>query len=143
VFNAGIQGCISAANNVNGAPLVVHNCNSGNLANQDWTLEFGGRTSTSPEPIKIFGDKCIDVTGGKNADGTKLQIWTCTGGPNQSFISGTDGTFRWVGSNKCIDLTDGKTADGTQLQLYTCGGANGGVNSNQVWVGASNPAKTQ
>ncbi|KAJ7292537.1 ricin B lectin domain-containing protein [Mycena rebaudengoi] len=143
-FNAGIQGCVSTANNVNGAPLVIHNCNNEDLTHQDWTLQFAGRTSTNPEPIKIFGDKCIDVTGGVDADGTKLQIWTCTGGPNQQWISGTDGSFRWVGSNKCLDLTDGKITDGSQLQIWTCDGLGTTTNKNpnQIWNGAPNPDLT-
>ncbi|KAJ7292493.1 hypothetical protein C8J57DRAFT_1703447 [Mycena rebaudengoi] len=54
-FNAGIQACVGVANDVDGAPLIIHNCNE-DLTHQDWTLAFAGKTSTNPEPIKIFGD---------------------------------------------------------------------------------------
>ncbi|KAJ7292525.1 ricin B lectin domain-containing protein [Mycena rebaudengoi] len=134
-FNAGIQGCISTPDNANGSPLVIHNCNTNTLANQDWQFSSFTRQDAGPQPIKIFGDKCIDVSGGVNADGTKLQVWSCTGGPNQQWISKTDFTFQWSGTNKCIDLTDGKITDGSQLQLWTCDS-----NSNQKWSAAANPS---
>lgn len=55
VFNAGIQGCISAENEDH-APVVIHNCNTKDLASQDFTVDpfSNGRTST---PLKIFNDK--------------------------------------------------------------------------------------
>jgi hypothetical protein len=75
------------------------------------------------------------VTGGVNALGTKLQIWTCSGGPNQQWVNTLDGTFQWSGTDKCIDLTDGKITNGNQLQLYTCSS----TNTNQKWVSTTNP----
>ncbi|KAF7369740.1 hypothetical protein MVEN_00305700 [Mycena venus] len=138
--NAGIQGCMSVAENADGEPLIVHNCNSESLTNQGWNATFYGRTSTDPEQIRVFGNKCIDVKDGVNADGTKLQIWTCTAGnKNQLWISETDDTFRWAGTNKCIDLTDGKITDGNVLQIYTCDSKN----SNQKWRGRPNPDTTE
>ncbi len=36
--------------------------------------------------MTVYGNKCLDVTDGKNADGTKMQIWTCsTNNPNQKW----------------------------------------------------------
>jgi hypothetical protein len=76
------------------------------------------------------------VKDGVNADGTKLQIWSCVqGSKNQQWISLTDSTFQWSGTNKCIDLSDGKITDGNVLQLWTCDSNN----SNQKWFGAPNP----
>ncbi|KAJ7865536.1 ricin B lectin domain-containing protein, partial [Mycena leptocephala] len=144
VFSAGIQGCIAVANNADGEPLVVHNCNTEDLANQDWEVTFwtpppGPIKNAGPQQIKVFGEKCIDVKDGVNADGTKLQIWTCTeGNTNQQWISVTDATFQWSGTNKCIDLTDGKITDGNVLQIYTCDSKN----SNQKWIGEPNPDTT-
>jgi hypothetical protein len=84
--------------------------------------------------------ECIDVTGGVNADGTKLQIWTCTeGNTNQQWISVSDFTFQWSGTNKCIDLSDGKITDGNQLQIWTCDDRN----ANQQWIGEPNPDTTE
>ncbi|KAG7087961.1 hypothetical protein E1B28_012002 [Marasmius oreades] len=78
-----------------------------------------------------FHFKCLDVTDGINADGTKLQVWACVNGStNQQWISTTDLTFQWAGTNKCIDLTDGNITDGNQLQIWTCDSNN----SNQKWT---------
>ncbi|KAF7354293.1 hypothetical protein MVEN_01117600 [Mycena venus] len=130
---AGIQGCIAAAENVDGEPLIIHNCDTEDIPNQDWDVSFFDKRNAGPQQIKVFGNKCIDVTGGVNADGTKLQIWTCVdGNKNQLWTSVTDGTFQWSGTNKCIDLTDGKITDGNVLQIYTCNNQN----ANQKWVGA-------
>ncbi|KAF8196329.1 ricin B lectin domain-containing protein [Mycena galopus ATCC 62051] len=136
VSNAGIQGCIAVADNADGEPLIIHNCNTENLANQDWDLSFFTRQNAGPQQIKVFGDKCIDVTDGANADGTKLQIWTCAeGNTNQQWVSVTDSTLQWSGTDKCIDLTNGGISDGNVLQIWTCSGQN----SNQKWTGAPNP----
>ncbi|KAJ7703936.1 ricin B lectin domain-containing protein [Mycena rosella] len=139
-FNAGIQGCISTADNEDGSPLVIHDCNTEDTANQDWQLSFFDKENAGPQPITIFGDKCIDVTGGVNADGTKLQIWTCSAGnTNQEWISVNDFTLQWAGTNKCIDLSGGTIADGTVLQIWTCT-AN---DENQKWSGEPNPDTTE
>jgi hypothetical protein len=57
VFNAGIQGCIAVANNADGEPLIIHDCNTDDLANQDWEVSFFTRENSTPGPIKVFGDK--------------------------------------------------------------------------------------
>ncbi|KAJ7192229.1 ricin B lectin domain-containing protein [Mycena pura] len=138
--NAGIQGCIAAETNADGSPLVIHNCNNEPLADHDWQVSFFTKQNTSPQQIKVFGDKCIDVTNGVNADGTKLQIWTCANqNTNQMWVSRTDGTFQWSGTDKCIDLTDGKITDGNVLQIWTC--TNG--DTNQGWKGEPNPDESQ
>lgn len=59
-FNAGMQGCISVPENANGAPVTIHDCNTQkNASNQDWELSFFTRQPAGPQPIKVFGDKCI------------------------------------------------------------------------------------
>ncbi|KAJ7881984.1 ricin B lectin domain-containing protein [Mycena olivaceomarginata] len=137
-FNAaGIQGCIAVAENAAGEPLIIHDCNTEpDLSNQDWTLSFFTRQPAGPQQIKIFGDKCIDVTGGVNADGTKLQIWNCVdGNTNQLWTSLNDFTLQWSGTDKCIDLTDGSITDGNVLQIWTCVSGS----QNQGWIGEKNP----
>ncbi|KAF9263022.1 ricin B lectin [Marasmius fiardii PR-910] len=125
-FPPGGTGCISASNAV-GAPALIENCIvNGDISPQDWTFTQNG----VPQQLSIFGDKCLDVIGGVNADGTKLQIWTCTpGNTNQLWIPLGDSTFQWAGTNKCVDLTDGNINPGTQLQVWTCDPNN----SNQHW----------
>ncbi|MYW21356.1 hypothetical protein GT039_38800, partial [Streptomyces sp. SID2955] len=33
-------------------------------------------------------NKCLDVTGNNSANGTRLQLWTCSGGANQKWTLG-------------------------------------------------------
>ncbi|KAJ6465702.1 ricin B lectin domain-containing protein, partial [Mycena sanguinolenta] len=126
--------CIGAAENADGQPLIIHNCETESASNIDWDLSFfTGTQSAGPQQIVLFEDKCIDVTNGVNADGTRLQIWTCaTDSTNQQWISLSDSTFQWSGTNKCIDLTNGAITDGNVLQIWTCTTAD----ANQQWTGA-------
>ncbi|MCW2640764.1 MAG: glycoside hydrolase family 16, partial [Dactylosporangium sp.] len=40
-------------------------------------------TATGGQLINTGSNKCLDAAGPSSADGTPLQIWDCTGGPNQ------------------------------------------------------------
>ena len=64
--------CLTASSNTDGASVTTQPCI--NSAAQQW-LFTGGDTGGA---VQTFGGKCLDVTGGNNVDGTKLQIWTCT-----------------------------------------------------------------
>ncbi|MEJ2858562.1 MULTISPECIES: PQQ-dependent sugar dehydrogenase [unclassified Saccharothrix] len=80
---------------------------------------FGTSTGTRTGPITGPGGKCVDVSGGSTADGTKIQLWTCNSGTNQQWtVQGT--TLRALG--KCMDTAAGGTADGTNVQLVSCNG---------------------
>ncbi|KAJ7678443.1 hypothetical protein B0H14DRAFT_2423324 [Mycena olivaceomarginata] len=61
--------CLTASSNVDGALVEVEDCASAGSTSQSWTV--------SGPAIQIFGNKCLDVTNGATADGTKMQIWTC------------------------------------------------------------------
>lgn len=70
--------CLTAASNTNGAAVTIQACTGADA--QKWTFEGG--------QVKLFSKtKCLDVTDGTNADGTKLQIWDCStnGNVNQQF----------------------------------------------------------
>ncbi|KAG6812252.1 hypothetical protein H0H92_003708 [Tricholoma furcatifolium] len=68
--------CITAASNTDGANVTIQDCTYTN--NQKWT--FTGGT------VQVFGTKCLDVPNGSLADGTHMQIWTCTANnANQQF----------------------------------------------------------
>ncbi|CAM3576693.1 ThuA domain-containing protein [Kibdelosporangium persicum] len=67
-----------------------------------------------------IGGKCVDVNGGATADGTKVQLWTCSGGANQAWTR-TGQTLRSLG--KCLNVNGGSTADGALVQLWTCDGS--------------------
>ncbi|KAF9264570.1 hypothetical protein L218DRAFT_998537 [Marasmius fiardii PR-910] len=114
--------CITASSNTTGAAVIMQMCSSADdFAPQHWDFIDPGQ-NVGPQPLRIFGDKCLDVTDGNNADGTKLQIWTCIPeSTNQLWIQSplSDLTYQWTGTNKCIDLTDGSAAEEFQLQIWT------------------------
>ncbi|KAH6871464.1 macrophage activating glycoprotein [Coprinopsis sp. MPI-PUGE-AT-0042] len=114
--------CLAAQSNTDGAQVVIQTCTG--EANQKWVFTGGG--------VRVFGNKCLDVTEGVNQDGTKLQIWTCTatGSINQSwYYNKWDNNLSWTGRGKCVDLTDGNQADGNRIQIWGCSNKN----PNQVW----------
>jgi glucose/arabinose dehydrogenase len=86
--------------------------------------EFSFATSTRSGAVQGVNGKCLDVDGGQNADGTKIQLWTCNGTGAQNWTvgaAGTTGTFTALG--KCLDVSGGGSADGTVVQLWTCNGS--------------------
>ncbi|KAF9442188.1 carbohydrate-binding module family 13 protein [Macrolepiota fuliginosa MF-IS2] len=114
---------MTAVSNTDGAAVTLQGCTG--ASSQKW--EFSGGN------VKVFGNKCLDVTGGASADGTKLQIWTCSSGNgnvNQQWSYGIwDNHLSWKGpNNKCVDLSAGSTADGNRIQIWSCSGT-----PNQTW----------
>ncbi|KAJ6568834.1 ricin B lectin domain-containing protein, partial [Mycena capillaripes] len=121
--------CLTAASNANGAVVEIENCVSAGSTGQSWTI--------SGSTLQIFGNKCLDVTGGATAAGTKLRIWTCTAGSvNQKWtLSGN--TIQWSGHSSCLDLSGGSLTNGNVMQIWTC---NGGAN--QKWSRTTGPGTT-
>jgi len=110
---------VSAASQVNGAQLVIWDCNG--AANQQWTrLSNGG--------LRVYGSKCLDVPGHSTTRGTAVVIWNCNGGANQQWRANPDGTLVGVESGLCLDVTGAGTANGTKVVIWTCTGAD-----NQRW----------
>ncbi|ESK95929.1 macrofage activating glycoprotein [Moniliophthora roreri MCA 2997] len=113
--------CLTAASNSDGAEVSIQTCTGAD--SQRWLFNDGS--------VKVFGNKCLDVTNGSTADGTKLQIWTCSNNrnPNQQFYYTGDLHLAWTNHGKCLDLTNGSTDDGNRPQLWSCDGGN----TNQFW----------
>lgn len=95
----------------------------------DFTLTGSG---TSPPARTIVGleGKCLDVSGGGTADGTKIQLWTCNGTPAQNWTR-TGQTWRALG--KCLDVSGAGTTNGTKVHLWSCNGTGA-----QDWVPGAN-----
>jgi Ricin-type beta-trefoil lectin domain len=74
---------------------------------------------------KLNSAMCLDVTNKSNSNGAKVQVWTCSGNPNQQWTVSSAGELRVFG-DKCLDAPSGN--NGTQLQIWTCWGG-----SNQKW----------
>jgi hypothetical protein len=71
---------------------------------------------------------CLDVVGQGTANGTAVQVWSCSGNPNQQWTY--NGTTLTVYGDKCLDVTGGNTANGTRLQIWDCSTNN----ANQMWT---------
>jgi type 1 glutamine amidotransferase len=87
----------------------------------DFTIN---RTTGTPGTGRVVGlaGKCLDVSNGGSADGTRIQLWTCNGSAAQTWqISGQ--VWRNPQSGKCLDVAGGATANGTRAQLWTCNGS--------------------
>lgn len=73
-------------------------------------------------------DKCLDVSGGVNRDGTNIQLWDCVDNgehENMKFLmplSGRmTGRIHWAKHpDKCLDVSAGNTGNGANLQIWTC-----------------------
>jgi hypothetical protein len=66
--------------------------------------KFGGEMEVVTPSIsgQLLQVRCLDVPNGNDADGTKLQIWTCQNNANQGWELAADNTIRWVGHNKYV-----------------------------------------
>ncbi|KAJ7191507.1 ricin B lectin domain-containing protein, partial [Mycena pura] len=123
--------CVGAASNADGAPVVLLGCGVGNAGpnfpngNFTWDAPFAPLTGT----IKTFDNKCLDVTNGDDADGVKLQIWTCAAGNTNQQFTIHQQTIEWKGTGKCLDLTNGNSTIGNPIQIWDCIAGN----TNQVW----------
>ncbi|CAL9291738.1 non-reducing end alpha-L-arabinofuranosidase family hydrolase [Streptomyces sp. SudanB182_2057] len=72
-------------------------------------------------------NRCLDVVGGGQTDGTALQLYDCWGGTNQQWTL-TDANQLTVYGNMCLDVPGHATTPGTRVQIWTCSGG-----ANQQW----------
>ena len=84
----------------------------------------GGTTppATRTGPIRGLASKCLDVRNGSSADGTQIQLLSCSGSAAQQWTVNSDGTLRALG--KCLDINGGSSANGAKVQLWSCHGGN-------------------
>ncbi|MFC4537098.1 glycoside hydrolase family 27 protein [Sphaerisporangium dianthi] len=95
----------------------------------------GGIVTPTPTPtptgtggIRGTGSgRCLDVTGGSQANGAQAQIYDCNGQAGQQWTPTASGELRVYG-NKCLDVYNGGTANGTNVIIWDCNGQN-----NQKW----------
>jgi chitinase len=74
--------------------------------------------------------RCLSVSGAGSANGTQVEIRTCTGAANQAWTSTSARQLRVTigGVTKCLQASGSSTANGTKLVIWTCGTA-----SSQKW----------
>ena len=77
---------------------------------------------TGQQIVGTASGRCVDITGFNTNDGTRLQLYDCTGGWNQRWSS-TNNTFVNPQSGKCLNVSGGATANGTAVNLWTCNGS--------------------
>jgi chitinase len=68
---------VNAAGTANGTTVDLYDCNG--TGAQVWVPQGGGA------PLNPGSGKSLDDTGWSTKPGTQLQIWSCTGGANQSW----------------------------------------------------------
>lgn len=75
----------------------------------------------------VGSNRCLDVPGASQANGTYLQIYDCWDGTNQQWTL-TDSNQLTVYGDKCLDVPGHATTPGTRVQIWTCSGG-----ANQEW----------
>ncbi|MDI1463084.1 RICIN domain-containing protein [Catellatospora sp. KI3] len=91
----------------------------------------GGSSGARPIVNPVSG-RCLDVSGGRTADGTKTQLWDCLNNPAQLWQR-VGNTLVNPNSGKCLDVAGASTADGAEVRLWTCLN-----NSAQQWIFQAN-----
>lgn len=123
----GNQNCLSIAldnysnqQTYDGASIVSASCSYEGSADNSWKMDVA-------VPIKYLSNnnECLDVRGGEQAtaDGTPVEIWTCTGLKNQLWTAKDKGNnqYQFVAGNsgKCLDLVGG-TSEGAKAKIAQC-----------------------
>ncbi|HEX6685093.1 MAG TPA: RICIN domain-containing protein [Candidatus Limnocylindrales bacterium] len=81
------------------------------------------------------GGKCLDAAGFGTANGTPIQLYSCTGEKNQQWRYDMGGSSPFLhslknpDSGRCLDLVGLGSGNGTGVQLWDCTGA-----WNQRWI---------
>jgi endo-1,4-beta-xylanase len=74
--------------------------------------------------------RCIDVPGGSQNDGTRVQLYDCNGQSNQTWTLSSSRQLTVYGS-RCLDVAG--SGNGSAVQIYSCNGQ-----ANQQWNVNSN-----
>ena len=102
-------------------------------------LDGGGGTTTGGPVRSVAAGRCLDVPGQSTTQGTRLQVWDCHGGTNQTWTATAAGelTVYSGGTQRCLDAEGGSTAPGTAAIIWACHGG-----ANQKWRASSDGTVT-
>ncbi|HEX7266875.1 MAG TPA: ricin-type beta-trefoil lectin domain protein [Streptosporangiaceae bacterium] len=102
-------------------PVVTAADGSGGAGSASFTWTVTAAPDSGPTgPVRLnLGGKCLDDSGNKTANGTKVVIWACNGSAAQRWTVVKDDTIRIHG--KCLRVRS--AASGTLADLYTCNGS--------------------
>ncbi len=91
-------------------------------------LDAGGGTGTRSGPVRsVAAGRCLDVPGRSTTQGTRLQLWDCNAGTNQTWTATAAGELTVYSGDtlRCLDAEGGGTSAGTAVIIWAChGGAN-------------------
>jgi hypothetical protein len=90
----------------------------------------GSGTSSSVHPVKGYDGKCLDDNGNSSSNGSKIQIWGCSGSDQAENWTYSNSEF--VHNGRCMN-DKGNGGSGSKVILYKC---NGG--SNEKWSELAN-----
>lgn len=134
--------CMDDAGNSssNGTKIQIWTCTSGDAA-QNWLFQ----PQTAPGDYTNYGmsqlgtvrihAKCLDIKSNGTANGSLVDLWSCTGGANQQWeLTGAFGELYNPQSGKCLEDPGFSTTNGRQLDIWTCNGGN-----NQNWLLPASP----
>ncbi|MEU8262019.1 ricin-type beta-trefoil lectin domain protein [Micromonospora sp. NPDC048999] len=103
-----------------GTSLTLTNNNASGVSRLQWAWGVGSATAA---PIRGVGsNRCLDVPGSSTTWGTKLQIWECNGGGNQSWLLTPSKTLVVYGK-LCLDVPGGSVTAGTRVDTWDCSGS--------------------
>lgn len=85
------------------------------------------QAATSGALRGVGSNRCLDVVGAGQDNGTYLQIYDCWNGTNQQWTL-TDDHQLTVYGDKCLDVPGHATTAGTRVQIWSCSGG-----ANQQW----------
>ncbi len=106
----------------------VHCGDAASAGESGSTDERVSSATTGPIHPKASSSLCLDVVGQGTANGTAVQVWSCSGNANQQWTY--DGTSLRVYGTKCLDMTNGSTTNGARLQIWDCVAGS----ANQSWT---------
>ena len=100
----------------------------------------GGTGGGSTGALHAVGaGKCLDDPNSSTTGGTQQDIYTCSGGANQTWTHTSSGalTVTVGGSTLCLDANGAGTSNGTKVIIWSCSGS-----ANQQWNINSNGTVT-
>ena len=86
--------------------------------------------STTPNVLHsaLNNSKCLDLSQGATANGTKIDLYDCNNTPAQKWNIVGGVLHSALLNSKCLDVSQGATANGTAIDLYDCNGT-----ASQMW----------
>ncbi len=97
-----------------------------------WTIKAASDSGTAGQIRQVGGSgKCLNDPADVTANGTHINLWSCTGKSNQRWTVVQDGTLRTGG--KCLSTAGDSRSSGAKLVLETCNSRDGA----QLWQAAT------